>query len=255
MGIFRRLLEWLWDFHVARLVCLHYCAFVRAGSTLRYTHVHVLRRNAAGATGLGHDDETDNTDPGHASVSKGGTCTTQAEDAASMALRGVGYLGTAYFHEGDPSGESEEGFTRIACRCGGEATVVCYTMDYLVFKRWYDEQKWRNRTGRLASGALRTSYIAAPEHVLPCGTTIVIEHFAIRNVAACAGYATSADGGNDVVREARDAVRAAYDRIRCFGSCNKSYTVTFTGWKCAQDSPPSGPWVATAKVQWTVVCA
>ena len=254
MGIFRRLLEWLWRYYVGRLVCLHYCAFARAGSSLRYTHVHVLRRNAAGATGLGHDDETGNNDPGHASVSKDGTCTTQAEDAASMALRNAGYLGTAYFHEGDPAGEAEEGFMRIACRCGGEEVIVCYTMDFPVFERWYEEQKWRNRTGRYAGRARHTSEIAAPSHDLTCGTTIVIQHVAVRTVPDCAGFATSADGDNDVVREARDAVRLAYDRIRCIGPCSKSHSETFRGWRCVPEPSPSAPVVAAAIVQWTVVC-
>jgi hypothetical protein len=254
MGVFGWITVWLWQLYVAALVCQHFCAFKRAGSTLKYTHVHILKPNRAGATGLGHDDETANSDQAHASVSKGGDCVTKPEDDASMALRSVGDFGTAYFHEAGAGGKCEEGFTQIKCRCGEQDVLVCYTMDHDVFQRWYDEQKWPNRRGRFVLRPTQTSHVASPQHDLACGATMVIEHYALKFVANCTGYGGAGDGDNALVREARDAVTAAYDRIRCNGPCAKSHVESFVAWRCRQDTPASG-FLADAIVQWTVICA
>ena len=63
------LIRLIWKWWVERLVCLHFCKFKAAGSTLAYTHVHILDGNPAKASGLGHDDETNTDNKGHTTVS------------------------------------------------------------------------------------------------------------------------------------------------------------------------------------------
>lgn len=252
MGLLLRLLRWLWLRYLDWLVCLHFCAFRRAGSAMKYTHVHVLGDNPQNATGLGHDDETNVGDPGHASVSIGGECTTQAENDASMALRQAPYLATAYFHPCPDAQDEPPGFRRIRCRCGDEDIWVCYTLDHDVFWAWYQEQKWDNRLGTYAYPETAAALIAEG-HALGCPDTLVLVQHEVERVPDCTGFGPT-DADNALIRQARVELQTAVDRISCASGCQKRVTENFRGWMCVPTVFPD-IWHARAVVQWRVECA
>jgi hypothetical protein len=238
-------------------VCLHFCAFRRAGSNLRDTHVHFLPPNPKNISGLGHDDETDNTNKGHVSVSDKDGCKVSAEDDDTMALRVYESSLTAYFHPADADGTCDKDFRRIRCRCrnaeGPQENVwVCYTFDHRAWRRWYDEVRWTNRTGRYELDATQVANIPQGK-TLDCPSSILIEASDTKNVPNCTGYG-AADKNNPLLTAARAELQQAANRITCTGPCTKGApTETFVGWRCGQDRE-DGPFSAEAKVQWRVEC-
>ena len=247
-------LRWLWQRYLDRLACAHFCAFKAAGSTLQNTHVHVLPTNPAGATGLGHDDETNNNDPGHTTVSDaaGSVGGAQAEDDASLALRQQPYMVTLYFHESADAG-CPPGWRRVRCRCGGADVWVCYTTDHPEFDSWYAEQQWPHRVGRYARRPTPAVVVTdASPGTLGCPGTTAMWAFHGAVVPSCDDYGGPDDGENPVVDVARATLQAAVDRIGCASPCTKTVTETFRGWRCKKTV--IGTFVAEAHVQWTVHC-
>ena len=251
--MWQRVLRWLWRRYLDRLVCLHYCAFRGAGSDLKYTHVHVLPNNPQGASGLGHDDHTNNNAPGHAAVSTNGNCQTQAENPATMALRQLKYLATAYFHT-CAEGEIPQGYRRIRCRCGEETVWVCYTLDHEMFQRWYDEQRYTHRRGTYTYPNFNARLLPeGTSRELKCPESLVLTQFDWEGVADCSGFGP-ADADNAVVQRARAELQAALARLSCASGCQQRATETFSGWTCKATTNPAR-WEVSVAVQWRVECA
>ncbi len=259
--LFGSLIRWFIRFYIEWHVCRQFCAFKKAGSSLRYTHVHLLGKNDSGATGLGHDDETGVNDDGHAAVTDKEGTRTQAETEASRALRKFTWM-TAYFHQGTADGECEDGFTRVKCKCSasegqgeGESrdVWVCYTLDHSVFMRWYESIRWTNRAGRYGYPytGVGVDPDSFPPKTVPCGSSIVIRSVEFQRVTNCDGFGGAGDGENQLIQTARARLQLAFDRISCDGNCVKSKEETFRGWKCG--TTPFGL-EAEAVVQWTVMC-
>jgi hypothetical protein len=248
------LLRLFWRWYVERIVCLHFCKFKESGSDLIYTHVHILPENPGKATGLGHDDHTNTTDKGHATVSDGDGVRIGPEDERSMGLRDLHYMATAYFHAATGDGECPDEFLRVKCKCGGQDVWVCYTMDHDVFQGWYDARQWTNHQGKYAYP--NTPAALVDEHrpgVIDCGSSVVISQFELDKETSCNGFGGPGDGENPLIVEARSKLQLAMDKIACGSGCTKSTTETFRGWKCGPDQP-GGFLLAEAVVQWTIEC-
>ncbi len=248
------------------IVCMHFCKFRKAGSSLKYTHVH-LYDAPDGVNGVGHDDERKSpSHPHHTTISRRNKCDFHKNQpgrngTAKPYLHPTGKLGlTAYFHECDNQ-ECPPGYKRIKCKCEDEERVteeiwVCYTLDYDTFRRWYESQKWDNRDGSYEypstniSGTVPTS--------IPCDSSIILHKFKsyrINPPADCTGYGGPQDGMNPLIEKIRLELIAATDKISCEGSCQKSVTEVFSGWKCYSVQDSTGQyWSAEALVQWKVMC-
>lgn len=255
---FASLIRWLLDLYIDWHVCRQFCAFRKADSNLKYTHVHLLRRNPRKVTGLGHDDETNLDDEGHAAVTDSNGTRTQVDDAASIALRDF-TLFTAYFHEGTADGECDEGFRRIRCKCARregppEDIWVCYTLDHKVFTRWYESQIWEQKVGRYAYPHVGVGVDVSrfAPMTLRCGTSVVLRNEDFKAVTNCAGFGGPGDGENQMIQDARARLEQAYARISCSDNCIKSKVETFRGWMCV--ITPEGLRARTV-VQWTVTCS
>ena len=100
-------------------------------------------------------------------------------------------FGTAYFHQANANGECPNDFTRIKCRCRNAAGAieevwVCYTMDHDVFQRWYDAQRWDDRSGEYRLGSLNIAG-GVPDQI-PCATSLILSRFGVKVVPNCADY-------------------------------------------------------------------
>jgi len=243
------------------IVCMHFCKFRKAGSSLKYTHVH-LYDAPDGVNGVGHDDERKNpSHPHHTTISRRNKCDfrknrsgTNGKTKAYFHPTGAKGL-EAYFHECDNQ-ECPPGYKRIKCKCGERETEeiwVCYTLDHDTFWRWYYPQRWDNRDGSYEypiSGTVPTS--------IPCDSSVILEKFKSKKInppADCTGYGGPQDGDNPLIEEIRKELKATADKISCEGSCQKSVTEAFRGWKCySVQGPTSQYWSAEALVQWKVMC-
>lgn len=255
--LFASLIRWLIFRYIDWHVCRQFCAFKKAGSELRYTHVHLLRTNSDKVTGLGHDDETNLDDEGHAVITDNNGTRAQTDDDESIRLRNF-TLFTAYFHQGSPDGECDEGFMRVKCKCSGgegqpEDVWVCYTLDHNTFMRWYEANKWEHKTGRYAypyTGVGQDLTTFKPR-TLRCGSSMVLNQIEFTPVTNCEGLGGPDDGENQLVQAARARLQQAFDKISCEGNCVKSKVETFRGWMCFITPEDLR---AKAVVQWTVTC-
>ena len=255
--LFASIFRWFMSHYIEWHVCQQFCAFKKAGSALRYTHVHLLTPNNGKATGLGHDDETEIDHEAHAAIGDEDGTRTQAENDESKGLRKFTWM-TAYFHQGTADGECDEGFSRVKCKCSGgegqsEEVWVCYTLDHDTFTRWYESIRWTHQTGRYAypyTGVGRDPSTFRLQR-LPCNSSIVLRTVEFTPVTNCDGWGGPGDGENQLVQTARASLQQAFARISCEGNCVKTKVETFRGWKCGQT--PHGQ-EAEAVVQWTVTC-
>ncbi len=189
-----------------QVVCMHFCKFRKAGSSLKYTHVH-LYDAPDGVNGVGHDDERKPSHPHHTTISRRNKCDFHKNRPGTNGTTKAYFHPTgakgreAYFHECDNQ-ECPPGYKRIKCKCGDEEKVteeiwVCYTLDHDTFWRWYYPQRWDNRKGSYEypstniSGTVPTS--------IPCDSSIILRNFKsyrINPPADCTGYGGPQDGMN-----------------------------------------------------------
>lgn len=126
-----------------QIVCMHFCKFRKAGSSFKYTHVHLYYDTPDLVNGVGHDDDRNNpSHPHYTTISRYNKCDFHKNPGtpttAKPYFHPTGTMGPqAYFHQ-SKNQECPPGFKRIKCQCKGvtEEIWVCYTLDFHAFERW-----------------------------------------------------------------------------------------------------------------------